>query len=104
MAKIKEMPALEIIAGFKNTIDFYYHDGVAVCRTWPRSQGKSQTPNSVAQQPMFTYVQKLWPSVTEIVQKSYIDLAPDSALHMRDWFMRAYYGQIYRYPTEYSPP
>ena len=90
----------KIIDGFKGKVDFYYYMGLPVARKWPRSQGKSQTPASVAAQPMFTYVQQLWQSVSPFVQKTYTDLAPASGLHKRDWFMRGYYGKIYRYPTD----
>lgn len=103
MAIIKEMPAKRIIDGFKGKIDFYYYKGVPVCRRWPRNQGRSQTPSSVAQQPMFTYVQKLWEQVSPFVKAAYADQAPNSALHQRDWFMRGYYGMIYRYDTEPVP-
>jgi len=52
---------------------------------------------------MFTYVQKLWQEVSPVVQEAYNTLAPESAMHKRDWFMRGYYGLLYRYPTEYTP-
>lgn len=97
------MPTQAIIDGFKGKLDFYYYMGKPCVRKWPRSQGKSQTPASVAQWPMFTYVQKLWNSTTPLVQTAYTDLSPESGLHKRDWFMRAYYGKIYRYDTAPSP-
>lgn len=100
MVILKEMVAEKIIDGFKGKVDFYYYMGIPVARKFPRSQGKSQTPDSVAQQPMFTYVQKLWTQVSPFVRESYQDLAPSGALHLRDWFMRGYYGMIYRYDTE----
>lgn len=100
MVIIKEMLGEKQIDGFKGKIDFYYYKSLAVARKYPRSQGKSQTPASVAQQPMFTYVQQLWPQVSPFVMEAYTDLAPGSGLHKRDWFMRAYYGMIYRYDTE----
>ncbi len=100
MTIIKEMLGKKIIDTFKGKIDFYYYKGLAVARKYPRSQGRSQTPASVAQQPMFTYVQQLWPEVSPFVMASYTDLAPGSGLHKRDWFMRGYYGKIYRYDTE----
>ena len=103
MAIIKEMIAEKIIDGFKGKLDFYYYMGLPIVRKYPRSQGKSQTPASVAQWPMFTYVQQLWLQVSPYVQEAYTDLAPDSGLHKRDWFMRGYYGKIYRYDTEPTP-
>lgn len=103
MAIIKAMAGRKIIDGFKGKLDFYLHAGIPCVRRWPRSQGRSQTPASVAQQPMFSYVQKLWPRVSPFVQTAYVDLAPGSGLHKRDWFMRGYYGKIYHYDTEPRP-
>jgi hypothetical protein len=100
MAICKSFVGRKVIDGFKGTIDYYLHDGVQCARTWPRSQGRSQTPASVAQQPMFTYVQRLWKDVSPTVKESYKYLAWDCGLHQKDWFMRGYYGYIYRYPTE----
>lgn len=100
MVILKSFVGRRVIDGFKGTVDFYLHDGVQCARTWPRSQGRSQTPASVAQQPMFTYVQKLRPQVSAFVQEAYKNLAIDCGLHKWDWFMRGYYGDIYRYPTE----
>lgn len=102
MAILKQgaLPGREIIDGFKKTLDFYYYMDIPCCRSWPRSQGKSQTPTSVAQQPMFTYVQQLRPQVSPFVRQAYYDLVADCGLHVWDWFMRGYYGKIYRYPTD----
>lgn len=93
------MPGQKIIDGFKGKIDFSYYMGLPVARKWPRSQGKSQTPASVAQWPMFTYVQQLRPQVSPFVIDAYTNLAQDCGLHKWDWFMRGYYGKIYKYPT-----
>lgn len=103
MAICKSFVGHKVISGFKGTLDFYLHDGVQCVRTWPRSQGKSQTPASVAQQPMFTYVQRLWRQTSPFVQQAYNDLGPDTALTGKDFLMRGYYGKLYRYPTEPTP-
>jgi len=103
MAVIKEMLGKKQIDGFKGSIDFYYYRGLPVARRWPRNQGKSQTRASVAQQPMFTYVQRLWKETSPFVKEAYATLARDCALHRKDWFMRGYYGKIYRYPVDYTP-
>lgn len=99
MAIIKAMVGQKVIDGFKGTLDFYIHDGIACVRSWPRSQGKSQTPASVAQQPMFSYCSKLFSSLSPFVYQTYIDIAAKSGLHGKDWFTRAYYGKMYHYPT-----
>ncbi len=98
------LPASRIISGFKGKIDFYYYMGVACVRRWPRNRGRSQTPDSVAQQPAFIYVSKLWTAVSPFVKSYYHTLTFDCGLHHKDWFTRGYYGKIYRYPTDYTPP
>lgn len=103
MAIIREMPGQKIIDGFKGKIDFYYHDGIACARRWPRSQGKSQTPASVAQQPAFAYCSRLWMSAAPIVRDAYAAMASATGLHQKDAFTRAYYGTLLRYPPDYTP-
>lgn len=103
MAIIKEMVGRKIIDGFKGKIDFYYYMGIPVARRWPRSQGNSQTSASVAQQPAFIYCARLWSQTSPIVKEAYSVLANACGLHKKDWFTRAYYGKIYRYPTDYTP-
>lgn len=98
MAKIQALPGRKIIDGFKGVIDFYLHDGVPCARRWPRNFGRSQTPASVAQQPMFTYAAQAAITVSPIVQQAYVDIAGACGLHWKDWFMRGYISGIYKYP------
>lgn len=99
----KGLPGMSIIDGFKGTIDFYYYMDMPCFRKWPENKGRSQTPASVAQQPAFAYVARLWDSVSPFVKEAYDSLAFSCGLHRKDWFTRAYYGKIYRYPTDYTP-
>ena len=99
MAIIKEMVSRKIIDGFKGKVDFSYYMGVAVARKWPRSQGKSQTPASVAQWPMFTYASRSWMDLSPFVREAYFNIARDCGLHAKDWFMRGYITGIYKYPA-----
>lgn len=105
MAVLKQprLPGMKIIDGFKGTLDFYYYMDIPCCRKWPESKGRSQTAASVAQQPAFAYVARLWDSVSPFVKEAYDSLAFNCGLHRKDWFTRGYYGKIYRYPTDYSP-
>ncbi|MBA7627797.1 hypothetical protein ES703_35266 [subsurface metagenome] len=100
MAIIKQMLGMKQIDGFKGKLDFYYYMGLAIARKWPRSQGNSQTPASVAQQPMFTYATRLWAEMSPFVKTSYTNLANACGLRNFDWHMRGYISGIYRYPHE----
>lgn len=99
MAIIKEMVGKKVIDGFRGVVDFYYHAGLACARRWPRSQGNSQTPASVAQQPKFIYCSRLFSQLSPFVYQTYINIAAKSGLHGKDWFTRAYYGKMFHYPT-----
>ena len=98
MVVIKEMVGKKVIDGFRGVIDFYYYMGVPVARKWPRSQGKSQTPASVAQQPTFTYASRLFIHLSPFLREAYFGVARDCGLHAKDWFMRGYLTGIYKYP------
>ncbi|MBA7671204.1 hypothetical protein ES703_79357 [subsurface metagenome] len=97
MAIIKEMPGQKIIDGFRGVIDFYYYMGVPVARSWPRSQGNSQTPASVAQWPVFSYVNKLWKDVSPEVRAAYEDMTAGTNLTAKDMFVRGYISGTLRF-------
>ena len=99
MAIIKEMVGKKVIDGFKGKLDFYYYMGIPVARKWPRSQGKSQTPASVAQQPRFTYATRLPSLASPFVMEAYKRIAASCGLHWRDWYIRGYMTGIYKYPA-----
>ena len=99
MAIIKEMVGKKVIDGFRGKVDFYYYMGIPVARKWPRSQGKSQTPASIAQWPMFTYASRGFITISPFVREAYFSIARDCGLHAKDWFMRGYLTGIYKYPN-----
>lgn len=98
MVVLKSFVGRKIIDGFKGKLDFYIHDGVQCVRSWPRSQGKSQTPTSIAQWPMFTYASQSWMEISPFVREAYFAICAECGLHAKDWFMRGYITGIYKYP------
>ncbi len=99
MAKLTELPSEAIISGFKGTLDYYLWNGIAVCRKWPRSPGRSRSPAVEAQWPAFTFAAKEWKNLSKVVQDAYHKLATGSGLSGRDMQVRAYLTGLYRYPT-----
>lgn len=93
------MPSLDIIAGFKGTIDFYLWKGIPCARSWPRSPGKVRAPAVMAQWSAFAYSASEWLNLAPIVQDAYKALASNSGLSGRDMFTRSYLSGLYRYPT-----
>jgi len=108
MAKLKVLPELAIIDGFKGKVDFYvYHascdpelrgEGIAVARKWPRSPGHKRAPAVEAQWEAFSYAAGAWTLLSPEVQEAYRALSVGSGLSGRDLFTRSYLKGLYRYP------
>lgn len=95
MAKIRRLPSLAIISGFKGTIDFYEHDGQACVRAWPKSPGKSRSQAVMAQWPAFTYAAQAWATLDPRLRTLYDRMAKGTTFTGRDMFTRSYLGKIY---------
>lgn len=98
MAKIKHMVGQKVIDGFKGTLDFYYHEGQACVRAWPKSPGKVRTPAVMAWWAPFAYAAGEWNNLSEAVRRSYAELASGTGLSARDMFQRAYMKGLWRNP------
>ncbi|GAI58086.1 unnamed protein product, partial [marine sediment metagenome] len=97
MAIIKTMVGRRIIDGFRGVIDFYVYMGVPCARKWPRSQGKSQTPASIAQWPVWRNANELWRQLSPEVIRAYQDMTAGTNLTARDMFFRGYVSGTLRY-------
>jgi hypothetical protein len=98
MAVLDILPELDIIAGFKGTIDFYLWMGMPVARKWPRSPGKKRSPAVEAQWPAFTTAAREWRNLSPVMKDAYNALAHRSGLCGRDLQIRSYLTGLYRYP------
>lgn len=109
MAKLTTLPELDIISGFKGTIDFYVNhpscdpefagQGTPCARRWPRSPGPRRAPTVEAQWPAFSLAISYWPQLTPEIKDAYKKMASDTGLSGRDLFMRGYISGLYRYQT-----
>lgn len=99
MAKLRQMPSLAIISGYKGSIDFYLWKGIPCARSWPRSPGHQRSPAVMAQWQAFTTASREWPFLSPTIQAAYQEMATDSGLTARDLQIRGYIGGLYRYPT-----
>jgi len=98
MAKLLAMPEMDIIDGFKGSVDFYVYMGIPVARAWPKSPGDARSPAVRAQWPFFTYASREWKNLSPFVQAAYTELSTNSGLSGRDMMIRAYLSGLYRYP------
>jgi len=90
MAKIKKLPGLAVINGFKGSIDFYVCRGIACVRKWPHSPGHKRAPAVEAQWTPFTEATRLWSMLSPAVQDAYSRMARGTNLTGRDLSVKCY--------------
>ena len=106
MAKLKALPHLNIIDGFKGTIDFYVNyqtrdpelrgAGIPCARRWPRSPGHRRAPAVEEGWFSFTYASQSWNFLTPEIQQAYRDLSADTNMSGRDLYMKSFLGTFFR--------
>lgn len=106
MAKLTALPALDIISGFKGTIDFYVNyqscdrevagNGIPCARRWPRSPGHRRAPAVEAQWLAFTWAAANWNSLSPEVQDAYKATAEETNLTARDLFTKSFITDYFR--------
>ena len=96
MAIITNMPGLEIIDGFKGTLDFYVYMGLNCVRTWPRSPGKIRSPAVMAQWAAWRYIASQWNYLSPEVRRAYEQTATGSSLTGRDLFTKSFISTYFR--------
>jgi len=109
MAKLKALPGLDIISGFKGVIDYYVNyqscdrevagKGIPCARRWPRSPGHLRSPAVMEQWSAFSEASRYWSQLTPRVQETYNKMASGTGLSGRDMFTRGYISGLYRYET-----
>jgi len=107
MAKLKVLPSLAIISGFREKVDFYINHqtcdpelkgpGIPCARKWPRSPGHKRAPAVEAQWPAFSNASKLWSTLSPEIQAAYNEMASGTGLSGRDFFTRSYLTGLFRY-------
>lgn len=84
------MPQQAIISGFKGTIDFYYWNGIACARKWPRSPGHNRTPAVQAGWAAFAWAAKNWTTIDNETREAFNRMAAGTNLTGRDMFVKSY--------------
>ena len=84
------MPQQSIIDGFKGTLDYYLHDGVACARRWPRSPGHTRAPAVMAQWEAFSFAGSYWNNLSVEVKEAWNAMADGFPLTGRDLFTRSF--------------
>jgi len=95
MAKLKKLPGINIINGFKGVIDFYVWMGIACVRKWPRSPGHFRAPAVEAQWPAFTWAASNWKNLSLEVKDAYNQMAVSTNLTGKDLFIKGYISKVF---------
>ncbi len=95
MTKLGALPALQVVAGYRGKIDFYYHKGIPCARRWPRWKLTRRAPAVAAAGAIFgdfaTRVNALDPELRAIAATE----AGPYNWTWRDYATAAAFGTVY---------
>lgn len=89
------MPALEIIRGFKGTLDFYYWRGVPCVRKWPHTPRAHLTQGTLDAAAVFTAIIQGYALLGGAVKALFQEAAADQPRTGRDLYVSAAYGNLH---------
>jgi hypothetical protein len=102
MAVIEQLPAMNIIDGFRGTLDFYVlcrgqKKKTVVVRSWPRFRRSNMSAASVAAQTPFAAAAAAVAQADADVQKLYAAMAEDTTYTWKDVAISLYIKGDYIY-------
>jgi hypothetical protein len=90
LAKIAQMPAQDVIDGYRGVLDFYTWCDLNIVRKWPKTPGRNRSAAVVAAQVPFTYINKLASTLSPSVIDAYKEMALGTGLTWKDYLCRLY--------------
>lgn len=104
MARLKSLPNLQIIQGFKGVIDFYVRNGVPCARRWPRYRPANQTEPTKAAAAVFGSVIRNYHLLGEDALNFFVLDAADQTRTPRDIYASATLGHLHERTPPVPPP
>lgn len=95
MARLKALPSLDIIHGFRGVIDFYMWRGIPCARAWPRFRPANWGAPSRASAALFGLVIKAWAETGPFPKQLYAEEAADNPRTSRDVYVSAVHGHLH---------
>lgn len=95
MAKLKALPSLEIIRGFKGTVDFFVQRGQVYARRWPRTPRSRLTQATLAAAALLGQISKAWSLVAPLALQYYIADAESQPRTPRDICISGILGHLH---------
>lgn len=97
MAVLDALPAIEVIRGFKGTIDFYIRRGTPCARAWPRYRPARQTAPSKASAALFGQIIKGWALLGAYPKALFAQAARHQPRTARDLYVSAVLGNLHEH-------
>jgi len=95
MARLKALPAIEVIRGFKGVVDFYLWRGLPCARAWPRFSRTRWTAPSRASAALFGLIIKAYSLLGATPKAAFDDDAADQPRTGRDIYVSAVLGHLH---------
>lgn len=95
MARLKALPSLDIIRGFKGVIDFYLWRGLPCARKWPRRAPGRRTEAEIASSALFGIITSNYRLLAPLVLAAFQEAAKDQPRTARDLYISAVYGHLH---------
>ncbi len=104
MARLDALPSIDIIRGFKGTLDFYLWKGLPCVRAWPRYRPASQTEASRAAAATFGLILQSYRLIAQTVSEAYQEMAQGIPRTPRDIYVSGILGHLHERTPPVPPP
>lgn len=95
MPRLKNLPSLDVIHGYRGVLDFYLWRGLACVRKWPVNPKSHHSEATKAAAATFGDVSKAWSLIGGEILAAYQENAKDQPRSSRDVFFAAVYGHLH---------
>jgi len=95
VARLTALPSIDIIRGFKGTIDFYLWRGLPCARKWPRRAPGRRTDAEIASSALFGEVSTNYRLLAPLALAAFQEAAKDQPRTARDLYISAVYGHLH---------
>jgi len=95
VARLTALPSIDIIRGFKGTLDFYLWKGLPCVRAWPRWRPARQTQASKASALLFGAIVKGYNRLGALPLQAYRATAKGTPRTARDVYVSGVFGNLH---------
>lgn len=103
MAKISQMPALDVVKTLRGKLDFYKWCDMTIVRAWPKRSDVPRSDYAIATSQKFAYIAAQAKLVDPLIKPFYELLASASKYTWKDWEVSLWYkgtSRLHLIPAE----